>query len=256
MSKPRSPSPTTPSTSLVRVVVCVLQALSLPARAAAWPPAWPGWLYHVDRRHRLVADDNLRTPSPASTPTPSATGWCARSTGISAPCSIEIVHTAAPLHPTNWRRYVELADGAAAGRAAAVGPAAAAGDRPLRQLGDGRLRPRPARLPHLRHRPHAGQSVSGRLPAHASASGPGRASSTRTAISSKIQAVLASGGVLATLGDQDAGQRGLFVDFFGRPASTHKAVALLALEHRVPMVVIGVPQRRPSRCAIRSSSRT
>jgi KDO2-lipid IV(A) lauroyltransferase len=46
--------------------------------------------------------------------------------------------------------------------------------------------------------------------------------------------------VVATLGDQDAGQRGLFVDFFGRPASTHKAVALLALEHRVPMLVIGV----------------
>src|SRR5262249_48624351 len=36
------------------------------------------------------------------------------------------------------------------------------------------------------------------------------------------------------------GPRGLFVDFFGRPASTHKAVALLAIEYRVPMVVLGV----------------
>jgi KDO2-lipid IV(A) lauroyltransferase len=34
----------------------------------------------------------------------------------------------------------------------------------------------------------------------------------------------------------------LFVDFFGRPASTHKAVALLALEHNVPMVVGGAPK--------------
>ena len=58
----------------------------------------------------------------------------------------------------------------------------------------------------------------------------------------RIQAALASGGVIATLGDQDAGQRGLFVDFFGRPASTHKAVALLALEHNAMMVVIGVPR--------------
>src|SRR5439155_11421940 len=55
----------------------------------------------------------------------------------------------------------------------------------------------------------------------------------------RIQRVLAEGGALATLADQDAGRRGLFVDFFGRPASTHKAVALLALEHQAPLVVIG-----------------
>ena len=54
-----------------------------------------------------------------------------------------------------------------------------------------------------------------------------------------MQALLARGGVIATLGDQDAGQRGVFVDFFGRPASTHKAIALLALEHRVPLMVVG-----------------
>ncbi len=57
-----------------------------------------------------------------------------------------------------------------------------------------------------------------------------------------IEKLLASGGKIATLGDQDAGQRGLFVDFFGCPASTHKAVALLALEHNVPMVVVGTPK--------------
>ena len=57
-----------------------------------------------------------------------------------------------------------------------------------------------------------------------------------------MQALLDSGGVIATLADQDAGQRGLFVDFFGRPASTHKAIALLALEHRVPVVVTGTPK--------------
>jgi Kdo2-lipid IVA lauroyltransferase/acyltransferase len=40
----------------------------------------------------------------------------------------------------------------------------------------------------------------------------------------------------------------VFVDFFGRPASTHKAVALLALEHNAVMVVtaairVGAPIR-------------
>ena len=48
--------------------------------------------------------------------------------------------------------------------------------------------------------------------------------------------------MIGTLADQDAGQRGLFVDFFGRPASTHKAVALLALEYGVPLVVLGTPR--------------
>ena len=49
--------------------------------------------------------------------------------------------------------------------------------------------------------------------------------------------VLRTGGVLSFLADQDAGERGLFVDFFGRPASTHKAIALMAIEHQAPVVV-------------------
>jgi KDO2-lipid IV(A) lauroyltransferase len=58
----------------------------------------------------------------------------------------------------------------------------------------------------------------------------------------RITAVLESGGVIATLGDQDAGAKGLFVDFFNRPASTHKAVALLSLQYDAPMVILGVPR--------------
>ena len=32
------------------------------------------------------------------------------------------------------------------------------------------------------------------------------------------------------------------LDYFGRPASTHKAVALLSLEFRVPVLVVGMPR--------------
>ena len=53
----------------------------------------------------------------------------------------------------------------------------------------------------------------------------------------EMLAVLRGGGILSFLADQDAGQRGMYVDFFGRPASTHKAIALLAIEHHAPVVV-------------------
>ncbi len=54
--------------------------------------------------------------------------------------------------------------------------------------------------------------------------------------------VLGNRGSLSFLADQDAGERGLFVDFFGRPSSTHKAIALLAIEHHA-RVVVGVARR-------------
>lgn len=50
-------------------------------------------------------------------------------------------------------------------------------------------------------------------------------------------------GAVSFIADQDAGGKGLFVDFFGRPASTYKAIGLLAMQHNAP-VVIGYGQRR------------
>lgn len=58
----------------------------------------------------------------------------------------------------------------------------------------------------------------------------------------QLASILAANGKVATLADQDAGPRGVFVDFFRRPASTHKAVALLAMQHDAVLVVIGVPR--------------
>jgi KDO2-lipid IV(A) lauroyltransferase len=40
------------------------------------------------------------------------------------------------------------------------------------------------------------------------------------------------------VGDQDAGPRGLFVDFLGRPASTFKSIALLSMEYKAPILVL------------------
>jgi len=49
--------------------------------------------------------------------------------------------------------------------------------------------------------------------------------------------VLQTGGILALLGDQHAGRKGCVVDFLGRPASCHKALALFALLNRTPLLV-------------------
>jgi len=51
---------------------------------------------------------------------------------------------------------------------------------------------------------------------------------------------LAAGRVVAFVADQDARHRGVFVPFFGRPASTHRAPALLALRAGAPLFVGGV----------------
>lgn len=59
-----------------------------------------------------------------------------------------------------------------------------------------------------------------------------------------IERLLEQGGSLTLLGDQAAGNKGCWVPFFGRPASTHKAVALFSLTFKAPTLVIGVRRRR------------
>jgi len=53
----------------------------------------------------------------------------------------------------------------------------------------------------------------------------------------QIDSLLARGGTLTLLADQHAGDKGCWVDFFGRPASTHKAIALFALVNDAPLVL-------------------
>ena len=57
-----------------------------------------------------------------------------------------------------------------------------------------------------------------------------------------IAPLMARGGTVAFIADQDAGRKNIFVDFFGRKASTYKSIGLLAMEYDVP-VVIGYARR-------------
>ena len=57
-----------------------------------------------------------------------------------------------------------------------------------------------------------------------------------------ITRTLDGGGTVGFIADQNAGPKGLFVDFFGRKASTYKSIGLLAMQYDVP-VVIGYARR-------------
>ena len=56
-------------------------------------------------------------------------------------------------------------------------------------------------------------------------------------------AILEDGMLLSFVGDQDAGRKGVFVDFFGRPESSYKSICLLAMSTSCPFVV-GYARRR------------
>jgi KDO2-lipid IV(A) lauroyltransferase len=197
------------------------------------------WLaYHVNRRHRLVALDNLEHAFPGKYTAEERDAMVRSVYRHFCTLLIEIIHLPRRFHVTNWKDYLSLENGAAVVECLLS-------DRPLLivtgHFGNWEMAgyslsmlgfssyaiARPLDNPYLdqylrRFRERTGQKIL-----------------AKRGDFDKMQAILAGGGVLATLGDQDAGQRGLFVDFFGRPASTHKAVALLALEHRVPMIVAG-----------------
>jgi KDO2-lipid IV(A) lauroyltransferase len=53
----------------------------------------------------------------------------------------------------------------------------------------------------------------------------------------EITTLLAGGGVVGFVADQNAGSKGVFVDFFGRKASTYKSIGLLAMQYEVPVIV-------------------
>lgn len=59
----------------------------------------------------------------------------------------------------------------------------------------------------------------------------------------QIANVLERGGTIVLLGDQYAGQIGCWVDFFNRPASTNKAVAVFSLGSKAPTAVSSAIRR-------------
>jgi KDO2-lipid IV(A) lauroyltransferase len=59
----------------------------------------------------------------------------------------------------------------------------------------------------------------------------------------QIPQLLKDGTMVAFIADQNAGRKGMFVDFFGRKASTYKSIGLLAMEFRTP-IIVGYARRK------------
>ncbi len=60
--------------------------------------------------------------------------------------------------------------------------------------------------------------------------------------SAAMDKVIKQGQLLGFIADQDAGRKGIFVDFFGEQASTYKSIGLVAMETNRP-VIIGCARR-------------
>jgi KDO2-lipid IV(A) lauroyltransferase len=225
-----------------RFLMGVVQMLSHET-ARRWAALLGRLVYHIDRRHRLVADENLRHAFPDYDERQ-------RDRVIRAVYShlctllVDFIFQQRRLHVHTFRRDFDFS------RARPMVDAFLSGE-PLLfitgHLGNWELASyamgtigfhtsvvaRALDNPHLddlfrRLREHSGQKVL-----------------DKNRDVEKIEQVLATGGALGTLADQDAGKRGVFVDFFGRPASTFKALALLALRYNA-RVVVAASLRRAS----------
>ena len=219
----------------VRLIVGVAQALTV-EQSYAFAGGLAGLLYKVDKRHRVVGMENLRLAF-GDRYTEGERDAIVR--GVYrhfCMMLMEMLHIPRKLHPTTWRDRITLV-----GHEPVVGRLMQGG--PLIMLtghfGNWEMAgylfgvfgfppnsvARTLDNPHLdaflrSFRERSGQKMIPKKGGY-----------------DQMLDVLRNGGVLSFLADQDAGERGMFVDFFGRPASTHKAIALLAIEHRAPVVV-------------------
>jgi KDO2-lipid IV(A) lauroyltransferase len=68
----------------------------------------------------------------------------------------------------------------------------------------------------------------------------------KTGATNEVIDVLSRNGTVGFIADQNAGSKGIFVDFFGRKASTYKSIGLIAMQYEVP-VVVGYARRDGTR---------
>jgi Kdo2-lipid IVA lauroyltransferase/acyltransferase len=219
---------------LVRVLIGLVQALPLAAceRGAEWLATLASRVLRI-RQH--VVDENLRIAFPELTePERSEITW--RMWRHLLLMGAEIAHTPRKVHRTNWREHSRIANLELFVRTLLSG-------RPLVvisahygnfELGGylmglfGFPTYTVARQLDNRYLDRWVNQFRGRT---------GQYMLPKRGSGAEIKQVLDRGGILTLLGDQSAGKKGCWVAFFGRPASTHKAVSLFSLGSDAPTMV-------------------
>ncbi|HET6884408.1 MAG TPA: lysophospholipid acyltransferase family protein [Pirellulales bacterium] len=223
-----------PAYLVVRTFICVLQALRMETCQVV--AALLATLFaDVLKVRRTVVDDNLRLAFPEKSPHERRRiAW--RMWNHLFTLVVEIAHAPRKIHETNWRNFLTLHNADTLTRLGL-------GDRPIVVVSA-----------HFGNFEMAGYllGILG-FPTYTVArtidnayvdsflnrfrSRTGQHMIPKDGGYDQIVEVLARGQMMSFLADQYAGSRGCWVEFFGRPASTHKAIALFALSHDAPLVV-------------------
>lgn len=224
----------------VRVLICAIQSLSLDACLAISKRI--GWLcWHVLKLRRDVIEENLQHAFPKKSQAERDQIALAMWEHLLL-MVMEIAHAPRKIRPTTWRNYASLPNmpdmlkclvddrptviiSGHHGNFEMGGYLLAMHGFPTYSVA------RTLDNPYLdkfvnRFRGLTGQFM---LPKHGSGK--------------QIALLLERGGTLVLLGDQYAGEGACWVDFFGRPASTHKAVAVFTLSGMAPTAVSAAVRR-------------
>jgi KDO2-lipid IV(A) lauroyltransferase len=219
---------------IVRIVVCVIQALpiSVCQRVARWSAFW---LVRKSKRRANVIDENLQATYP--TWTPEKRRQVAQDMWEHLILMIcEIAHAPRKIHQTNWRKFVSIPD-----RKQLV--AALTDTRPLVMVaghyGNFEIGGYIAGLLGFPTYTVARTLDNRFLDAYLNRFRQlnGQHTLPKEGSAKLVDQVMRQGGNLCLLGDQHAGSAGVWVNFMGRQASCHKALALFTLTGGAPMLV-------------------
>lgn len=235
MKRPRHPALNYLIYLAVRLAVCLAQALSI-EQSYAFARFLAGIMYRVDVRHRKVGLENLKVAF-GDRYTEAERDRIVRAVYVHfCMMMMEMLHIPRKLHPTTWRDRITLVGHEKVlDRLLSGGPlimlSGHFGNWEMAGYLFGVFGFPPNSVARTLDNPHLDRFL------RTFRERTGQRLIPKTGGYEQMLEVLRTGGVLSFLADQDAGERGMFVEFFGRPASTHKAIALLAIEHKAPVVV-------------------